>query len=427
MNILVIGGGGREHALVWKISRSEKCDKIYTSPGNAGTASISTNVVLKDFEEIKKFCLKNKIELVVVGPEQPLVDGIVDYFHGDEELKQIKILGPDKRAAQLEGSKDFANEFMRKYNVPTADFKTFTSQEYQDALDYLDTKKAPYVLKVDGLAAGKGVIIEENIENAKRAIHEILIDKKFGQAGSKLVIEDFLSGIELSVFVLTDGKSYVALPEAKDYKRIGEGDKGLNTGGMGAISPVLFADEIFLNKVTEKIIKPTIKGIEGEKFNYKGFIFFGLINVDGEPYVIEYNCRLGDPETEVVLPRIKSDILELFEACFNGTLDNFKIDIDERCASTVMLVSGGYPEHYQKGKKIRNIDLLEDVLPFHAGTSFDDKGNVITSGGRVIAITALASNINDALNKANSGAETIDFDKKYFRSDIGNDLLNLSF
>ncbi len=427
MNILVIGGGGREHALVWKISRSTNCDNIYTSPGNAGTASIGSNVSLNDFEEIKIFCLKNNIEMVVVGPEQPLVDGIVDFFHGDEDLKKIKILGPDKRAAQLEGSKDFANEFMRKYHIPTADFKTFTSQEYQEALDYLDTKKAPYVLKVDGLAAGKGVIIEENIDKAKTAIHDILIDEKFGKAGSKLVIEDFLDGIELSVFVLTDGKDYVLLPEAKDYKRIGEGDTGLNTGGMGAISPVLFADEEFLNKVTEKIIKPTIKGIEEEKFNYKGFIFFGLINVGGEPFVIEYNCRLGDPETEVVLPRIKSDIIQLFEACFDGSLGNFKIEIDERCASTVMLVSGGYPEHYQKGKKIRNIDLLEDVLPFHAGTSFDDKGNVITSGGRVIAISALASNINDALNKANTGAETIDFDKKYFRSDIGNDLLNLSF
>lgn len=427
MNILVIGGGGREHAFVWKISRSKLCDKIYTSPGNAGTASISTNVKLSSFDEIKNFCLKNKIELVVVGPEQPLVDGIVDYFYNDNDLSKVKILGPDKRASQLEGSKDFANKFMLKYNIPTAAFKTFTDNEIQESLEYLEKKSGPYVLKVDGLAAGKGVIIENDLEKAKKAVLEILGEKKFGEAGSKLVIEDFLDGIELSVFVLTDGKDYVVLPEAKDYKRIGEGDTGLNTGGMGAISPVFFADDKFLEKVTDKIIIPTIKGIEKEKFNYKGFVFFGLINVGGEPYVIEYNCRMGDPETEVVFPRVKSDILAMFEACFNGKLKDFQIEIDERCASTVVLVSGGYPEHYQKGKRIRNIDDLDDVLPFHAGTSFDEKGNVITSGGRVIAITALASNINDALNKANNGAKTIDFDKKYFRSDIGNDLLNLSF
>ncbi len=427
MNILVIGGGGREHALVWKISRSSLCGELYTSPGNAGTAGLSKNVVLEDFDEIKSFCIANDINLVIVGPEQPLVEGIVDYFHSDSELQNVRILGPDKRASQLEGSKDFANEFMRKYNIPTAAFKTFTDSQINEALAYLENKSAPYVLKVDGLAAGKGVIIEDDLDKAKQAVNEILGEKKFGEAGSKLVIEDFLSGIELSVFVLTDGKNYVVLPEAKDYKRIGEGDTGLNTGGMGAISPVLFADEKFLRKVTDRIIIPTIKGIENEKFNYKGFVFFGLINVNGDPFVIEYNCRLGDPETEVVIPRVDSDILEMIEACFDGSLGDYNIEIDDRCAATVMLVSGGYPEHYQKGKRIKNIDLLEDVLPFHAGTSFDEKGNVITSGGRVIAITALASNINDALNKANNGAQVIDFDKKYYRSDIGNDLLNLSF
>lgn len=427
MNILVIGGGGREHALVWKLSKSDKCDHIYTAPGNAGTATLGTNIELKDFDSIRDFCLEKAIEMVVVGPEQALVDGIVDFFRSSPELQSVSIIGPDSKGARLEGSKDYANEFMRKYHIPTADFQTFSSNELDEAKKYLQTKSPPYVIKVDGLAAGKGVIIENDLGKATGELEEILVNKKFGEAGTRVVIEDFLKGIELSVFVLTDGKDYVILPEAKDYKRIGEGDTGLNTGGMGAISPVLFADDAFLEKVESRIVKPTIQGIKEESIDYKGFIFLGLMNVQGEPYVIEYNCRLGDPEAEVVLPRIENDLVDLFEATAKGTIKDQHIRIDERCATTVMLVSGGYPEKYQKGKKIKNIDTLTDVLPFHAGTSFDEKGNIISTGGRVIALTALGSNINEALEKSNAAANIIEFDKKYFRTDIGYDLLNLSF
>ncbi len=427
MNILVIGGGGREHALVWKIAKSKHCNKLYASPGNAGTASLAQNIELSSFDEIKSFCIKHKIELVVVGPEQPLVEGIVDYFNNDPLLENIIIIGPDKNAAQLEGSKDFANEFMRKYGIPTSDFQTFTATSLEKAITYLESKKAPYVIKVDGLAAGKGVIIETDLEKAKMALREILVEKKFGEAGTKVVIEDFLDGIELSVFVLTDGKNYLILPEAKDYKRIGEGDTGLNTGGMGAISPVVFADEKFLLKVKERIIEPTIKGIQNENFEYKGFVFIGLMNVNGDPYVIEYNCRLGDPETEVVIPRIKSDLVELFIATGKEKLNEIDLVIDERWASTIVLVSGGYPESYQKGKKIKNIDKVVNVLPFHAGTDFDEKGNIVSSGGRVMALTALAATINEAIKNSNEAAKLIEFDKKYYRTDIGKDLLKLSF
>jgi phosphoribosylamine---glycine ligase len=427
MNILVIGSGGREHALVWKLSKSKKCNKIHISPGNAGTATIGENVILEGFDVIGKYCLDHNIELVIVGPEQPLVDGIVDYFKKESSLSNIKIIGPDSHGARLEGSKEFANDFMRKYNIPTSDFQSFNSDQILDGIAYLESKKPPYVIKVDGLAAGKGVIIENDIDIAKSVLREILVDKKFGEAGSKVVIEDFLKGIELSIFVLTDGKNYVVLPEAKDYKRIGEGDTGLNTGGMGAISPVLFADKAFLDKVDQRIIQPTIKGLQAENIDYKGFLFIGLMNVDGNPFVIEYNCRLGDPETEVVIPRINNDLLELFIATAERRLNEIKIDIDERCASTIMLVSGGYPEQYQKGKRIRNIDELVDVLPFHAGTIFDEKGNIVTNGGRVMALTAMGDNINEALFKSNNAAEIVEFDKKYYRSDIGKDLLKLSF
>lgn len=427
MNILVIGSGGREHTLVWKISKSSLCDNLYTSPGNAGTAGISENVKLDGFQEIKQFCLDKAITMLVIGPEQPLVDGLADFFENDPSLSSIKVIGPKSEAAQLEGSKEFANSFMDRHNIPTASFQSFNSNEFDKAAEYLKSKKSPYVIKVDGLAAGKGVIIEEDLAKAELALKEILVDKKFGDAGSKVVIEDFLKGIELSVFILTDGKEYVLLPEAKDYKRIGEGDTGLNTGGMGAISPVFFADESFMNKVVKRVIEPTLEGLQKENIDYTGFIFLGLMNVDGDPYVIEYNCRLGDPETEVILPRLKSDLLELFDACADGKLGEKNVEFDERFASTVMLVSGGYPEKYQKGKKIKNIDQIEDVFPFHAGTSLDDNGNIITNGGRVIALTALGDNVNEALSKSNKAAELIDFDKKFFRKDIGHDLLKLSF
>ena len=426
MNILILGSGGREHTLAWKIKQSPLCNQLFVAPGNAGTASIATNVPvsLSDFPGLKRITLENAIELVVVGPEAPLVEGVVDYFKNDPVLKNILIVGPDKIGAQLEGSKDFSKNFMLKHGVPTAASKTFTEKEVEEGLRYLDQHTLPIVLKADGLAAGKGVIISEDREEAKSALKEMLIGRKFGEASTKVVIEQYLHGIEMSAFVLTDGKNYVILPEAKDYKRIGEGDKGLNTGGMGAVSPVPFADQVFLSKVEENVIKPTIKGLQKDGIHYVGFIFFGLMNMAGEPYVIEYNARLGDPETEVIIPRIKNDMIELLSAAAKGELSKVKIALDSRTATTVMLVAGGYPEEYQKGDVISGLENTGEVLVFHAGTSLDKDNKVVTNGGRVMAITAFGKDIKEAIQKTNSTAENITWKNKYFRRDIGLDLLS---
>lgn len=419
-NILILGSGGREHALAWKICQSDLCNEIFVAPGNGGTSMVAQNVDLSisDFRQIGEFCIKNDINYVIVGPEQPLVDGIVDYFL--ENHNDIKILGPDKNSSQLEGSKDFANKFMEKYNIPTAGFKTFDGTQIEQGLAYLDKKPGPYVLKADGLAAGKGVLIIESRDEAKEALKDML-GGKFGKASSRVVIEDFLDGIEFSVFVLTDGKEFVVLPEAKDYKRIGEGDQGLNTGGMGAISPVPFLTESLMEKVTERVIKPTIKGFEAEKMNYTGFVFIGLIKVGDEPYVIEYNCRMGDPETEVVVPRIETDLMELIQACFNGTLAEQKIKIIPEAATTVMMVSGGYPEAYEKGKEILIPENLPSSLIFQAGTKVQD-GKLLTNGGRVIAVTSFHKDFKAAVSNSLAVADLIQFDKKNFRRDIGFDL-----
>ncbi len=424
MNILVIGSGGREHTFVWKLKQSPKCDQLFVAPGNAGTAQIATNVDLgvNDFEGIGNYALENQIELIVVGPEEPLVKGIVNYFQNEAKLSDIKIIGPDQAGAQLEGSKDFSKEFMQKYGIPTAAYKTFKQDELQEGLAYLEQIKAPYVLKADGLAAGKGVIISEDINEAKASLTEMLQDLKFGAASSKVVIEEFLSGIELSVFVITDGNNYVLLPEAKDYKRIGEGDTGLNTGGMGALTPVPFADKEFLDKVEERVIKPTLEGLKSEGIDYTGFIFFGLMNVDGNPEVIEYNVRMGDPETEVVIPRLNSDLVDIFEAAANKKLGEISIDISEEAASTVVLVAGGYPEAYEKGKVISGLEDIEGVIPFHAGTKLDGD-NVVTNGGRVIAMTALGPDLQSALQKSKMAAEKVAWEDRYYRTDIGFDLL----
>ncbi len=427
MNILLLGGGGREHALAWKMKLSPKCQKLFISPGNAGTAQHGENVKLGSFEDIAIFCKVEKIDLLVVGPEAPLVDGIVDELQKDPQLGDLMIIGPSKAGAQLEGSKDFSKAFMKRHNIPTAGYKTFTKENIDEAEEFLKTLSPPYVLKADGLAAGKGVLIEEDMDISLQRLREVILESKFGAAGNKVVIEEFLEGIEVSVFVITDGNSYLILPEAKDYKRIGEGDTGLNTGGMGAISPVAFADEQFLQKVENRIIKPTVEGLKQEGLPYSGFIFFGLMNKQGDPYVIEYNCRLGDPEAEVVLPRINNDLVELFEKTASKELNECSIEVKDHAATTVMLVSGGYPEAYQKGKKITNLEALEKVLPFHAGTAFDEKGNIITSGGRVIAITAMGESVNEALELSKAGAEIVDFDQKYFRHDIGFDLLSLKY
>ena len=426
MNVLVLGSGGREHTLTWKIKQSKRVNKIFVAPGNAGTATIAENVEIgvNDFDKIGQFALENDIKLIVVGPEDPLVNGISDYFSTTESLKNILVFGPNKEGAQLEGSKDFSKEFMIKHNIPTAAYKAFTQDNLAEGMDFLDSVDGPYVLKADGLAAGKGVIITESRDEAKTTLKEMIVDAKFGTASSKVVIEEFLSGIELSVFVITDGKDYVLLPEAKDYKRIGEGDKGLNTGGMGALSPVPFANEDFMAKVKSRIIEPTLKGLQKDKISFTGFIFFGLIKVNGEPEVIEYNVRMGDPETEVVIPRIKSDIVELLVAACEGKLAGKTLEISDEAAATVMLVSGGYPETYEKGKEISGLDQVENVLPFHAGTKFE--GNkVLTNGGRVIAVTALGTDIFDALAKSNKAAETIQWDGKNYRTDIGFDLKTL--
>jgi phosphoribosylamine--glycine ligase len=426
MNVLLLGGGGREHALAWKMSQSPLLTKLFIAPGNAGTALTGENVPLdvKNFEEVKRFVLENLIEMVVVGPEEPLVKGIRDFFLSDDQIKNIPVIGPSKQGAMLEGSKDFANEFMSRNGIPTAGYRTFKVEELEAGFKYLAGKKPPYVLKADGLAAGKGVLICETLEQANASLKEMLVDEKFGDASAKVVIEDFLAGIELSVFVLTDGQSYKILPEAKDYKRIGEGDTGLNTGGMGSISPVPFADADFMNKVENRIIRPTIEGLINEKIDYKGFIFFGLIRVGDDPYVIEYNVRMGDPEAESVIPRIKSDLLELFKAVAGKTLDEMHLEIDVRYTAAVFLVSGGYPGSYQKGKRITGLDLVEKSKLFHAGTTTGPGlGEVITSGGRVLAVYAFGNTMKEALDNAYTDAKKIDFEGKYYRKDLGQDLL----
>lgn len=424
MNFLVLGSGGREHAIIWKLSQSKIVKKLYAAPGNPGTASLAENVNIgvNEFEKLTQFCVDQSIDIVIVGPEDPLVKGVKDFFNSNAPTSHIGIVGPDKLGAQLEGSKDFSKNFMFKYGIPTAASKTFTSAELQEGLAYLETHSLPIVLKADGLAAGKGVIIAEDLQTAKESLTEMLAHAKFGAASSKVVIEQFLKGIEMSSFVLCDGDSYVVLPEAKDYKRIGEKDTGLNTGGMGAISPLPFADKAFLDKVEQKVIIPTIEGLKKEGIKYTGFLFIGLMNYDGEPYVIEYNARMGDPETEVVFPRIKSDVGELFKAVAEQNLKNYKIEIDPQLASAIVLVSGGYPEDYEKGFPISGISEVENVKVFHAGTSIKD-GVLVNTGGRVLVLTAFGKNINEAIAHSNKAAETIQWQKRYYRRDIGLDLL----
>lgn len=420
MKILLLGSGGRESALARVISLSKKTEKLYISPGNPGMSFWGENIILNGFEEIFQFCKKEHIDILVVGPEQPLVDGITDYFADNNP--QVIVVGPDKLAAQLEGSKDFAKDFMQKYQIPTARYNTFTSQTVTEGKEFLRTLKPPYVLKADGLAAGKGVVILPTIQEAERELEDMLLNSKFGAASSKVVIEEFLSGIECSVFVLTDGKHYVLLPEAKDYKKVGEGDKGLNTGGMGSVSPVPFCDKSFMGKVEERIIKPTIEGLQKEGMKYKGFIFFGLMNVDGNPFVIEYNVRMGDPESESVFARFDSDIVEAFELLGKGELDRYDMKITSQVATTVMLCSGGYPESYEKGKLISGLADCKDAILYHAGTKQGEEGKILTSGGRVLAVTCLADSMQEALNKCYNEISKIHFDKMYFRKDIGKDL-----
>lgn len=423
MNILLLGSGGREHALAWKMLQSDKCKTLYVAPGNAGTAQIATNVTLNpnDFDSVKQFVLNHHINMVVVGPEDPLVNGISDYFKNDSSIQNIPVIGPSKLGAQLEGSKEFAKQFLIKHNIPTAKYQSFTKDTVDQGCEFLTTLQPPYVLKADGLAAGKGVLIINNLEEAQAELKNMLVDAKFGDASSKVVIEEFLDGIELSCFVLTDGVSYKILPTAKDYKRIGEGDTGLNTGGMGAISPVPFADEELMTKIEERIVKPTIQGLIADKIDYKGFIFIGLIKVGNDPYVIEYNVRMGDPETEVVMPRLTSDLVMLFEAVGNSTLAEVECEIDPRSATTVMMVSGGYPEDYEKGKVISGLEDVQNSLVFHAGTTVKD-GETVTNGGRVLAITSYGDTFKDALQQSYKSVAKIDFDGKYYRTDLGFDL-----
>ncbi len=425
MNILIVGNGGREHALAWKIKQSKRCDRLYVAPGNGGTSSVAENVSIPvdDFPQLGVFCLENKIELVVVGPEGPLVNGIRDYFETDPRLKNILMVGPGRAGAQLEGSKDFSKQFMVRHGIPTAAAKTFMVDQLREALHYLETRKPPIVLKADGLASGKGVIISPSIEEAQKTIREMLEERKFSAASDKVLVEEYLEGIELSVFVLTDGMDYLILPEAKDYKRIGEGDTGPNTGGMGAVSPVVFANPAFMKKVEERVIKPTLSGLQKEKIPYKGFIFMGLINVNGEPFVIEYNARLGDPETEVVLPRIKNDLVDLFVATAKGEVRHVKVEQESFCAVSVVLVSGGYPGDYQTGKTISGLEPNTDTLVFHAGTK-QDNGRVLTAGGRVLAVTGRGVDLKAASRNAYDGISGIGWDRLYFRKDIGLDLQN---
>lgn len=421
MNILLLGSGGREHALAWKLSQSSHCSKLFIAPGNAGTSLHGTNLAFSfnDFDAIQNACVENKIDMVIVGPEEPLVNGVVDFLKSNEQLKNLFVIGPSKNAAQLEGSKAFAKSFMQRHHIPTAAYKEFTSENFEEGVEYLQQHSLPIVLKADGLAAGKGVIICQNYVEAIAEFELMIQRSKFGEAGKRVVVEEFLSGIELSVFVLTDGKNYLLLPEAKDYKRIGEGDTGLNTGGMGAISPVPFADEIFMQKVKAKIIEPTIAGLQKDDLDYKGFIFFGLIKVDDEPFVIEYNCRMGDPETEVVIPRIKTDLVELLQATAQQTLHTINLEIDSRFATTIVAVSGGYPNEHKTGFTISGLNLTEeDNIIFYAGAK--KEGNkVVTSGGRVVCATALGNNLTEALEKSRELVDAINFEGKYFRKDIG--------
>ena len=430
MNILLLGSGGREHAIAWKIKQSIKFTNLWIASGNAGTSECGTNVTLQpnDFESIRQFVLDNKVNMLVVGPEDPLVNGIHDYFLENEDIRHIPVIGPVKAGAMLEGSKDFAKGFMKKYNIPTAAYKTFSPENINESYEYLKSLNSPYVLKADGLAQGKGVVICNTYDEAKTELDSMILDLKFGDASRKVVIEEFLKGIEVSVFILTDGKSYIILPTAKDYKKAGEQDSGLNTGGMGSVSGVPFADENFMKKVEDKIIKPTVEGLKAEGIKYKGFLYFGLMNVKGEPFVIEYNVRMGDPETEAVIPRIKTDIVELFQAVADENLNEKNIEIDERFSVSVMLVSGGYPGTYEKGKVITGFEKVKNSILFHAGTAFQSTQNsnpkTITNGGRVIAITSFGNTLKEALEISYKNAERIDFEGKYYRRDIGFDLFN---
>lgn len=423
MNVLILGSGGREHAMAWKIAQSPMLDDLFIAPGNAGTSEFGTNLEINvlDFAGIREAVITKNISLVVVGPEVPLVEGIVDYFRNEESLRHVGIVGPDRYSAQLEGSKDFAKQFMQRHQIPTARYRTFTSSQLEEGLAFLRTMQPPYVLKADGLAAGKGVIIPETLEHAESALRDLL-GGQFGEASSKVVIEEFLQGIEMSAFVLTDGSSYVLLPEAKDYKRIGEGDTGPNTGGMGAVSPVPFVGEELLDKIVTRVVQPTISGLKKDGVPYCGFIFFGLINVNEEPFVIEYNCRMGDPETEVVLPRIQNDLLELLYHTSKGKLEGKKIDVDPRTAVTVMLVSRGYPESAEKGVVMKGFEDVGDSILFHAGTTLSN-GQIVTNGGRVLSITSYGSDLEEALERSMRNAEIIEYDGKYYRKDIGHDLL----
>lgn len=420
--ILLLGSGGREHALAWKLARSPRCSQLFVAPGNAGTSACGQNVALNplDFEAVGRFCLEHEVDMLVVGPEEPLVRGIWDYFQENEKLRHIPVIGPSKAGAVLEGSKAWSKKFMQRHHIPTAAYREFTGENVEDGLRYLNKHPLPIVLKADGLAAGKGVVICQSHAEAEREFREML-GGKFGTAGHRVVVEEFLSGIEFSVFVLTDGKTYKILPEAKDYKRVGEGDTGPNTGGMGAVSPVPFVDEAMWQKVEERIIRPTVKGLKKEKIPYKGFIFFGLIKVNGEPYVIEYNCRMGDPETEVVLPRLKNDLVVLFDNCAKGTLGRLKIRADKRTAATIFLVSGGYPGDYQKGKAITGLEQVKGSMAFHAGTAVTEAG-CVTAGGRVVALTSFGKDIAAAIRKSKRSAKVVQFEGKYFRRDIGRDL-----
>lgn len=424
MRVLLLGSGGREHALSWKIAQSSQLEELFIAPGNAGTRQFGKNVDLSttDFPSIKTFVLENQVNMVVVGPEEPLVLGIHDYFLADDALKNVPVIGPAKAAAQLEGSKDFAKQFMHRHAIPTAKYATFTKETLEQGYKFLESMKSPYVLKADGLAAGKGVLILENLQEAKAELKAMLANAKFGNASSRVVIEQFLKGIELSVFVITDGEAYKLLPEAKDYKRIGEGDTGLNTGGMGAVSPVSFADPAFMDKVKNQVIIPTVKGLRQENIPYKGFIFFGIINVKGDPYVIEYNCRLGDPETEVIIPRLKSDILDLFEGVASNTLSERDIQFVEKSAATVMMVAGGYPEAYENGKQIFGLNSIDESIVFHAGTSSDGPA-VLSAGGRVLAITSYGKTVQAALTRSYDSAQKIEFEGAYYRKDIGFDVI----